>query len=155
MFRTSIVPSSGAFLCCMLQFGMSRYVLLLWGWRKNCSSSVTLITYRNIPNCNIQHKNAPEDGLLKSETCWNMLWIKLIIKYCVSCWITDILQNDTRSIKYQIALIVRENCKRDIIWKKSERSVLLIASNFRMINRNRNIKHSFFNFSNAGNNKAI
>ena len=33
------------------------------------SSSFTLITYRDIPNCNIQHKNAPEDGLLKSETC--------------------------------------------------------------------------------------
>ena len=31
-----------------------------------------------------------------------MLWIKLIIKHCVSCWITDILQNDTRSIQYQI-----------------------------------------------------
>ena len=26
-------------------------------------------TYRDIPNCNIQHKNAPEDGLLKFETC--------------------------------------------------------------------------------------
>ena len=24
---------------------------------------------QDIPNCNIQHKNAPEDGLLKSETC--------------------------------------------------------------------------------------
>ena len=24
---------------------------------------------RDIPNCNIQHTNAPEDGLLKSETC--------------------------------------------------------------------------------------
>ena len=33
------------------------------------SSSFTLITYRDIPNCNIQHKNALEDGLLKSETC--------------------------------------------------------------------------------------
>ena len=31
------------------------------------SSSFTLITYRDITNCNIQH-NAPEDGLLKSET---------------------------------------------------------------------------------------
>ena len=30
-----------------------------------------------------------------------MLWIKLIIKYCVSCWITDISQNDTRSIQYR------------------------------------------------------
>ena len=30
-----------------------------------------------------------------------MLRIKLIIKYCVSCWITDILQNDTRTIQYQ------------------------------------------------------
>ena len=28
----------------MLQFGMSRYVLLLWVWRKNYSSSFTLIT---------------------------------------------------------------------------------------------------------------
>ena len=35
-------PSSGAFLCWMLRFGMSRYVLL-WGWRKNCSSSFTLL----------------------------------------------------------------------------------------------------------------
>ena len=26
-------------------------------------------TYRDIPNCNIQRKNAPEDGLLKSEIC--------------------------------------------------------------------------------------
>ena len=26
-------------------------------------------TYRDIPNCNIQHKNAPEAGLLKTETC--------------------------------------------------------------------------------------
>ena len=32
------------------------------------SSSFTLITYRDVPNCNIQHKNVPEDGLLKSET---------------------------------------------------------------------------------------
>ena len=32
-----------------------------------CSSSFTLIT-TDIPNCNIQHKNAPEDGLFKSET---------------------------------------------------------------------------------------
>ena len=26
-------------------------------------------TYRDIPSCNIQHKNALEDGLLESETC--------------------------------------------------------------------------------------
>ena len=26
-------------------------------------------TYRDVPNWNIQRKNAPEDGLLKSETC--------------------------------------------------------------------------------------
>ena len=26
-------------------------------------------TYRDIPNCNIQHKDAPRNGLLKSETC--------------------------------------------------------------------------------------
>ena len=34
-----------------------------------CSSSFTLTTYRDIPNCNTHHKNAREDGLLKSETC--------------------------------------------------------------------------------------
>ena len=28
-----------------------------------------LLHPQDIPNCNIQHKNAPEDGLLKSETC--------------------------------------------------------------------------------------
>ena len=31
-----------------------------------------------------------------------MLWIKLIMKYCVSCWITYIMQNDKRSVQYQI-----------------------------------------------------
>ena len=45
------------FLCCMLQFGM--FFLHPHNNR----------TYRNIPNCNIQHKDAPKDGLLKSETC--------------------------------------------------------------------------------------
>ena len=30
---------------------------------------VVMRTYRDIPKCNIQHMNAPEDGLLKSETC--------------------------------------------------------------------------------------
>ena len=34
-----------------------------------CNSSFALITYRDISNCNIQHKNAHGDGLLKSETC--------------------------------------------------------------------------------------
>jgi hypothetical protein len=45
---------------------------LLWGWRKNCSSSFTLITtyVSRHTKSNIQHKNAPEDGLLKPETCW-------------------------------------------------------------------------------------
>ena len=33
-----------------------------------------------------------------------MLWIKLIIEYCLSCWITYILQNDTQSIQYQITI---------------------------------------------------
>ena len=33
------------------------------------SSSFALITYRDIPNRNIQHKTTPEDGLLKSDTC--------------------------------------------------------------------------------------
>ena len=31
--------------------------------------SSSSFTYRDIRNCKIQHKNAPEDGLLKSETC--------------------------------------------------------------------------------------
>ena len=32
-----------------------------------------------------------------------MLRINLIIKHCVSCWITYILQDDTRSIQYQVS----------------------------------------------------
>ena len=36
-----------------------------------------------------------------------MLWIKLIIKYCVSFWFTDILQNDTRSIQYQSMYMIK------------------------------------------------
>ena len=61
-------PSSGAFLCCMLRFGMSRYVMRV-KVELQSSSTFNLITYRDIPNRNIQHKNAPEDGILKSETC--------------------------------------------------------------------------------------
>ena len=30
-----------------------------------------------------------------------VLWINSIIKHCVSCWITYILQDDTRSIQYE------------------------------------------------------
>ena len=40
-----------------------------------------------------------------------MLRIKLIIKYCVSCCITYILQNDTRSIQYQNVNIINEEEK--------------------------------------------
>ena len=49
------------------------YFLPIWMRVKEellCSSSFTFITYRDITNCNIQHKNAFEGGLLKSETCW-------------------------------------------------------------------------------------
>ena len=49
----------------MLQFGTS--CCYEGEGRTASSSSFTLITYRDIPNRNIQHKNAPEDGLLKSE----------------------------------------------------------------------------------------
>ena len=43
-----------------------------------------------------------------------MLWIKLIIKYCVSCWITDIFQNGTRSIQHQI-----NYCSHYFFWRYS------------------------------------
>ena len=33
---------------------------------------------------------------------YQMSWINLIIKHCVSCWITYILQGDTWSIQYQV-----------------------------------------------------
>ena len=51
-----------------------------------------------------------------------MFWIKLIIKYIVSCWITDILQNDTLSIQYQITnttlnLTSMRNCPKQNIRK--------------------------------------
>jgi hypothetical protein len=116
----------------MLQFVMSRYVLLLWGWRKYCRA-VSVVSVkeepqssfccvregrtaehfflhahnnrmcRDTPNYNIQHKNALENETIEVRNMlsyWK-LWIKLIIKYCVSCWITDILQNYTLSMQYQ------------------------------------------------------
>ena len=90
MFRTSMVhlQERSYVVCCNLV----RPVVMRVKEELQSSSSFTLITYRDIPNCNIQHKNAPENGPLKSET-WSywMLWIKLIIKYCVTRWITDIL----------------------------------------------------------------
>ena len=43
---------------------------------------------------------------VRNMLSYRMLWIKLIIKYCVSCWITDILQNDTRSVQYRTYLLV-------------------------------------------------
>ena len=39
--KEELSPSSGAFLCCMLQFGMSRYVMR---GKEELSSSFTLIT---------------------------------------------------------------------------------------------------------------
>ena len=60
-------PSSEAFLCCMLQFGMSRYVLLLWGWRKNCSdvsrhtkfATYSLKTLLKMDYCGPKHVGPP------------------------------------------------------------------------------------------------
>ena len=40
-----------------------------------------------------------------------MLRIKLIIKYCVSCWITDILQDVTGYIQHQIMQNFSYRCK--------------------------------------------
>ena len=50
-------------------YGSIRPVVMRVKEELLCSSFFTLITYRDIPNCNIHHKNAPEDGPLKSETC--------------------------------------------------------------------------------------
>ena len=59
-----------------------------------------------------------------------MLWIKLIIKYCVSCWITYILQNDTRSIQCQIRIYLFSS-----LYAVLERSVLelLLKSTFLVV----------------------
>ena len=63
-------------------------------------------TYYHIPNLLIQLvKNAPEDGLVRSETCRakHMWWINSIIKkLCVSCWTAYILQDDTWFLQYQV-----------------------------------------------------
>ena len=45
------------------------YVAIWYVWICPVVHSHDNTTYRDIPNCNIQHKNAPEDGLLKSKTC--------------------------------------------------------------------------------------
>ena len=54
----------------MLQFGMSRYVMRVKEELQFFLHPHNNRTYQDIPNSNIHHKNAPEDGLLKSETCW-------------------------------------------------------------------------------------
>ena len=40
-----------------------------------------------------------------------VLWINSIIKHCVSCWITYILQDDTRSIQYHVKFSFLKVCK--------------------------------------------
>ena len=66
MFRTSVVhfQERSYAVCCNLvrcYEGEGRTAFLLHSHNNR--------TYRDIPNCNIQHKNAPEDELLRSETC--------------------------------------------------------------------------------------
>ena len=56
-------------LCVAVWYVSIRPVVMRVKEELQSSSFFTLITYRDIANCNIQHKNAPEDGLLKSETC--------------------------------------------------------------------------------------
>ena len=53
-------PPSGSFLCCMVQFGMSRYVMRVNEELQFFLHPHNNRTYRDIPNCNIQHKNATE-----------------------------------------------------------------------------------------------
>jgi hypothetical protein len=45
---------------------------------------------------------------------------KIIINYCISCWIRDILQNDTRSIQYQIyfPIPVSLYCEQNLIYQE-------------------------------------
>ena len=42
--------------------------------------------------------------LLLYMSSHQVIWIKLTIKQCVSCWITYILQDDTRSTQYQVTI---------------------------------------------------
>ena len=103
MFRTSIVhlqERSYAVCCSLVCFDM------LWGRRKNCSSSFTLITTGRIETYQIATYST---RTLPKMDYWSPKHVellnvmnKLIIRYCVPCWITDILQNDTRSVQYQI-----------------------------------------------------
>ena len=55
-------------LCVAVWYVSIRPVVMRVKEELLCSSSFTLITFRYIPNCNIEHMNTPEDGLLKSET---------------------------------------------------------------------------------------
>ena len=67
MFRTSIdhLQERSYAVCCNL----ARPVVMRVKEELLCSSSFTVITTGRIETYQIQHKNAPEDGLLKSETC--------------------------------------------------------------------------------------
>ena len=106
-FRTSTVHTSGAFSSCMLQIW---YVVIL----RVSITSGRIEQYANCHIPNLQH------------TAWKTLlrmdyWVpkhveppnvmnKLNQKHCVSCWITYILQDDTRPIQYQIN-------KRYFVWR--------------------------------------
>ena len=75
MFRTSIVhlqERSYVVRCNLVRLDTSCFYE--GEGRTANSSSFTLITYRDVPNYNMQQKNAPEDGLLKFETCWATEW---------------------------------------------------------------------------------
>ena len=74
-------------------------------WLKNCSSSFNLITTGRIETYQIATYSMRT--LLKMDY-WSPKHVELLNvmneinhQYSVSCWITDTLQNDTRSIQYQ------------------------------------------------------
>ena len=108
MFRTSVVhlQERSYAVCCNLVC-LDSYE----GERRNAqqsSSSFTLITTGRIETYRIATYSIRT--LLKMDY-WSPKHVelpnvmnKINHQICVSCWITDILQNDTRSVQYQIFL---------------------------------------------------
>ena len=75
--------------------------LLRNGW--TCRVVRTIVPHTKV--CDTDCKNAPDDGPVRSEICRANLSAEknLLIKtLCVSCWTTYMLQDDTRSLQYQV-----------------------------------------------------
>ena len=74
------------------------------------SSSTRITTYQSLRIQLVQ--NAPDDGPVRSETGTaniNAEQTYSLSPHCVPCWTACILQDDTRSLQYQVFELVQND----------------------------------------------